>query len=342
MIPRRLGHKLLLVWVLLTVFAVGPASSQTKVGTTFGTFMLIEPSARITGMGNAGAALFGGLQGMYYNPAALGTAERYEAAFTHSSWLADINYDYAAVAIPVKGVGTFSAVATVLNSGDIDVRTVALPLGTGERYSVTDMAIGIGYGRYFTYRFAAGVQVNYVEERIWNSSARAFAMNIGTLYRVSEEGVRIGASISNLGSSAQFSGIDLATQVDQDPDRYGDNNALPADQYTGEFPVPIIFRVGVSQPFRMGREFKGHLALDAFHPNNNSESMSAGGELSYRNRVAVRAGYQNLFLEDSEVGLTLGAGLNLGISGNVLQFDYAWADHGRLEGAHRITIDFAF
>jgi hypothetical protein len=324
------------------VVAAGPAYAQSKAGTTFGSFLLIEPSARIAGMGNTGVSLFGGLQAMYYNPAALGTAERYEVEFTHSSWLADITYDYAAVAIPVGNVGTFSAVATVLNSGQIDVRTVSQPLGTGERYNVSNIAIGVGYGRHFTYRFSAGVQVNFVEERIWNSSATALTLNIGTLYRISEDGLRIGASISNLGTNAQFSGRDLVTTFDQDPERYGDNNALPADQATGEFPVPILFRVGVSKPFRLGQDFGANLALDAFHPNNNSESMSTGGELTYRHRVAIRAGYQNLFLEDSEVGLTLGAGVNVGISGSVLQFDYAWADHGRLEGSHRLTLDLEF
>jgi hypothetical protein len=345
MTTRRPGHKLILLLAALAVLAVliaGPAFAQSKSGTTFGSFLLIEPSARISGMGNAGVSLFGGLQAMYFNPAALGTAEQYEVQFTHSSWLADIAFDYAAVAIPVGEVGTFSAMATVLNSGQIDVRTVAQPLGTGERYNVSDIAIGVGFGRQFTHRFSAGLQLNYVEERIWNSSATAFTMNIGTLYRLSEEGLRIGASISNLGTSAQFSGRDLVTTFDGDPDRYGDNNALPADQATGEFPVPILLRVGVSKPFRLGQDFRANLALDAFHPNNNSESVSTGGELSYRRRVAIRAGYQNLFLEDSEVGLTLGAGLNVGVSGTVLQLDYAWADHGRLEGSHRITLDLEF
>jgi hypothetical protein len=340
------GHKLIVslpaVTIALAALSAAPSFAQTKSGTAFGSFLLIEPSARVAGMGNAGVSLFGGLQATYYNPAALGSAERYEVAFSHSAWLADINYDYAAVAIPVGKVGTFSAVAAVLNSGDIDVRTVAQPLGTGERFTVSNIALGLGYGRHFTHRFAAGLQLNYVEERIWNSSARAFTMNIGTLYRLSTDGLRIGASISNLGTNAQFSGRDLANTVDQDPDRFGDNNALPAGISTGEYPVPILFRVGVSKPFRVGREFKANLAVDGFHPNNNAESMSMGGELSYRNRLAVRAGYQNLFLDDSEVGLTLGAGLNVGISRTVLQLDYAWADHGRLEGSHRFTIDLEF
>ena len=62
---------------------------------------------------------------------------------------------------------------TALNSGDIDVRTVDQPLGTGERYTVSNVALGLGYGRQITSRFAAGLQVNYVTERIWHTLGRA-------------------------------------------------------------------------------------------------------------------------------------------------------------------------
>ena len=44
---------------------------------------------------------------------------------------------------------------TALNSGDIAVRTVNQPLGTGEQYNVTDLAIGVGYGLQITDRVAA-------------------------------------------------------------------------------------------------------------------------------------------------------------------------------------------
>ena len=77
-----------------------PAAAQTKTGTTIGAFLLIEPSARITGMGNAGVTTDAGLHSVYYNPAAIGHLDRYAVLFTHSEWLADIDYNYAAAALP--------------------------------------------------------------------------------------------------------------------------------------------------------------------------------------------------------------------------------------------------
>jgi hypothetical protein len=58
--------------------------------------------------------------------------------------------------------------------------------------------------------------------------------------------------------------------------------------------------------------------------------------------LALRGGYQNLYLQDSEVGLTLGTGLNLTIDGYNINLDYAWANHGRLINTQRFTMGIVF
>jgi long-subunit fatty acid transport protein len=84
------------------------------------------------------------------------------------------------------------------------------------------------------------------------------------------------------------------------------------------------------------------LALDAFHPNDNSESVSMGAEYLMNDQLAVRAGSQNLFLEDSEVGTTLGIGLKGAVDTYRYRVDYAWADQGRLGHSNRISVAMAF
>lgn len=327
---------------LILAGIAGPAFGQSNTGTTIGEFTLIEPGARVAAMGNAGVSLYEGIQAIYYNPAAAGPMTATAIQFSHGFWLADITYDYAAVALPVRGLGSFFGSVTALNSGDIDVRTVDQPLGTGERYSVTDLALGIGFGRQITSRFAAGAQVNYLAETIWHSSSDALTFSMGTVYRLAEEGLTIGASLANFGTRARLSGDDLAIQWDRDPDRHGDNSALPANQYTGNFPVPVMFRVGLSLPRRIDDDNRLLLAVDAFHPNNNTESLSAGAEWSWKEIVAFRAGYQNLFQRDSETGPTAGVGLRPGRGNPRLQFDYAWAYHERLQDTHRLTFALLF
>ena len=332
----------ILTWTMALTLGALPAFGQSKTGTTIGQFLLIEPSARIAGMGNAGVSVRDGLDAAYFNPAVIGLLHNANVQFTHSAWLADITYDYVAVSLPAGKWGNLAASLTALNSGEIDVRTVTQPLGTGERYSVSDVAIGVGYGRQVTDRFSAGARVSYVQETIWNSSLKTVVFDFGTLYQVSERGLRIGASLSNFGTSGSFSGRDLSLVYDGDPTRYGDNGALPGEVHTEAFAVPTFFRVGVGMPFRLSPQASLQMALDAFHPSDNTEGMSAGAELEYARRIALRAGWQAAFQRDTELGLTLGVGVwgKLDVYG--YKVDYGWAEHRRLGGTHRVTFGLTF
>jgi hypothetical protein len=327
---------------LLVLVSAGSALAQSKTGTAMGQFLLIEPSARIAGMGNAGVAMSNGLDAVYFNPAAIAETDRYGISISHSEWLAGIRYDYVTAALPAGKWGSAYAAITALNSGDIDVRTVSQPLGTGEKYSVSDVAIGLGYGRQLTDRFSAGGQITFVQETIWNSSASTFTLDVGTHYQVSDQGLHIGASLSHLGTQTGYNGRDLRITYDNVPGQNGDNGALPGQIFTGDFPVPILFRFGVGMPFQLSQETKLNVEVDAFHPSDNSESMSFGSEALFRNRLAVRAGYQNLFLQDSEVGLTAGAGVMGDYQSMHYRLDYAWADQGRLGSSQRISLGVVF
>jgi len=320
----------------------GPALGQTNTGTTIGQFMLIEPGARVAAMGNAGVSMYEGLQSAYYNPAAIGRVTRFQALFSHNAWVADITYDYVALAIPLGDWGTSYASVTALNSGDMDVRTVDHPLGTGERFNVSDVGLSLGFGRQVSQRFSAGAQVNLVDETIWHSTARTVTFNIGTLYRVSEGGLRIGSSLSNFGTRGAYDGRDLRFVYDNVPGQNGDNSTLPGIRFTDSFSVPVLFRVGLGLPWKIGREGRALFVADAFHPNDNSESVSLGAEYSLRDLLAVRAGYQGLFLTDSEVGLTLGAGLHGELDAYSYRVDYGWADQGRLGSSNRLTVGIGF
>jgi hypothetical protein len=293
-------------------------------------------------MGNAGTATFSEAEAGYYNPAAWGSIDRSDLQFTHVQWLADISFNYAAVCVKKGTFGTIALTLTSLNSGEIDVRTVEQPLGTGEKYSVTNTAIGVGYALQLTDRFSAGVLVSYVQETIWHSSLSAFSVNLGTLYKLSAEGLQIGASISNFGTRARYSGSDLRIRFDNDAATHGDNSNLPGEVYTEEYSLPIVFRVGAAYPLTLPGDNKLLLTLDAIHPSDNSESITFGLEFKLLNLIALRGGYQQLFLKDSEVGLTLGGGLDQDFFGFPLHVDYAWASHGRLISTQRITIGFQF
>ncbi|GAB1441961.1 hypothetical protein MASR2M39_07960 [Ignavibacteriales bacterium] len=331
----------MMVFVLLAPVSV--LFAQSKAGTTIAQFLKIEPSARAAALGNAGTSLYGEAASLYYNPASLGRLEKIDAQFTYNKWLADINYNYTVVGVPLQGIGTLAIQMTSLNSGEMDVRTVEQPLGTGERFSVTNFALGLGYGMMLTDRVSVGLQMTYFQESIWHSSLTGFALNIGVQYQVEVDGLTIGAALMNFGPRAKYEGRDAYVNFDFDPKKYGDNDQLPAQLRMDEWGLPTAFRVGMSYPVRFSKDYKLILTADAFHPNDNKESISLGGEFQLLDIFYVRGGYRNLFLEDLEGGAVLGGGVKASISGGyIIRFDYAWADYGRLDQAHRFTFGIGF
>jgi hypothetical protein len=279
---------------------------------------------------------------VYYNPGALGNFTMFGGQFTHSNWLAGITYDYAIATVPIGGSSAAMINVTSLRSGDIAVRTVEQPQGTGENYSVNDLAFGTGFGTRITDRIAIGIQLTYMQETIWHSSLSAFGMSLGIQYKLTTDGIVIGASLSNFGSRNNFTGSDLRVRYDLDASQHGGNSALPAYLYTDAYGLPIVFRVGLCMPVAITNSHEFLFVADALHPNNNTESVDLGVEYSFSKLLFLRAGWQDLFQEDAEVGFTAGAGVMIEAAGTDIRFDYGWTQYGRLGNVQRMTVGFAF
>jgi hypothetical protein len=343
MIHSRRSFLLVLLLPGLSSMFSSDASAQSKVGTTVGQFLKIEPSARVAAMGNTGASLFGESSAAVFNPASLGRLDKSDVQFSHLDWLVESDYNYASLAVKVAEVGTFFLQIISLNSGEIEVRTVNQPLGTGERYDVGNFALGTGYGRMITDRVSIGVQVNYWQERIWHSSISGLGLNFGIQYQLTSNGPTLGASVANFGLRSGYDGTDLYVEYDFDSDVFGDNDKLPAGLRTDEYSLPTNFRVGLSWPVQLHDNNRLLIAIDGSNPNDNNQSVRLGAEWQLFNYFYLRGGYRDLFLDKSEGGMTLGGGIDISYAQNyTLHFDYAWADYGRLDVAHRLTIGVKF
>lgn len=333
------------VSIFLIIFSISTLTiySQSKVGTTIGQFLKIEPSARLVAIGNAGTSLSDEATAAFYNPASLGRVNGIDIQFTYNQWLADIKYNYATASLNVAGFGTIAMQITSLTSGDIEVTTVEQEKGSRLYYDVTNFSIGLAYGIMLTDRVSAGLAINYIQETIYNSSLNDVALNFGVQYQTAIEGLAVGASVSNFGPRASYDGRDIYFNYDPDPTQYGDNSRLPAELRMGSFALPTLFRVGVSYILDISDWSKLLVATDALHTNDNTERINIGGEWSFLNTFAIRGGYRDLFLKDSEGGLVLGAGAKVGLTNTAkISFDYAWADYGRLNSTHRFTVGLHF
>ncbi len=336
--------KIILLLLLMSEWLFGQYSKNvTNVGTTAATFLEIGVGARAIGMGGAFVATANDVSAMYWNPAGIAQLNRMQAIFVHTDWLVDITYDYAGMVFPLAGFGVVGMNLTTLNMGEMQVRTIDRPEGTGEYFDARDLAIGLAYGVNITNRFALGFNVKFISQTIWKERATGFAIDIGTLYQTPWKGLRIGAALTNFGTDMKMTGNDLLVYHDIDPYQLGNNDRIFAELQTDAWPLPLNFQLGLAYDL-LDDEFQ-HLTLemDAMHPIDNSESMNLGMEYSYRNRYFLRAGYRNLFLKDSEEGLTLGGGVEMPLMGNLRAgVHYAYADFGRLQNIHRFTLLLAF
>ena len=338
---------LIKMFVLVILFCglVYPQSEKnvSNVGTTAAPFLQIGVGARAIGMGGAFVATANDVSAMYWNPAGLGQLKNIEAIFVHSEWLVDITYDYAGIVFPMAQFGIIGVNITTLNMGEMEVRTVDRPEGTGELFEASDVAMGLAYAYNLTNRFSIGFNVKYIQQKIWKEKASGYAIDIGTLYLTSVKGLRIGAALSNFGTDMKMAGNDLLIFYDPNPYESGNNDQIYSELKTDSWPLPLVFQLGVAMDLINNDQHLLTFETDAVHPNNNTESMHLGMEYGWNNLFFLRVGYRNLFLEDSEEGLTLGGGLNFKLFGN-LQFslNYAYADFGRLEDVQRYSLKLRF
>lgn len=322
-----------------------PLTAQriTKTGTTAAGFLGIDVGARAISMGGAYVAVANDPSAMFWNPAGIARASNMGATFNHSNWLAGLNFNFAGFIARVGQLGTVGVSATFLSMASMDRTTVSHPEGTGEQFDAGSTALGLTFARNLTDRFTIGGSVKYIDEFIWHSSATGLAFDLGTIYSTHLSGLTIGMSITNYGAKMSMSGRDMLTQVDVDPTIEGNNNSINANLQTGEFDLPLMFRVGVAMDVLQGAANSNlRLSVDALHPNDDGESLNLGVEYVFNKMVALRAGYANLFAPDAEEGLSLGGGINQDIGGINLQVDYAYRDFGILNTVQMFSLGFGF
>jgi hypothetical protein len=228
---------------------------------------------------------------------------------------------------------------------DMKVRTVELPEGTGEYFSAGDMAVGVSYARQISDRFSIGFTGKYIQETIWHESANALALDIGTTFRTDLlGGLTIGAALLNFGTTMQMSGRDTRQFISVDPTKLGSNSQIPTNIALDSWDLPLLIQFGVSASPIKNDMYRWTIAVDAIHPSDDFESMNVGTEIAYQDFFFLRGGYNALFLNTREGGLSLGVGISSTplFQGVQVQFDYAYRDMGRLENIQVFSLGVFF
>lgn len=345
---------LILVFLFFLSSAV-IAQRPIRVGTTAANFLEIGYGTAGTAMGDAQVSIEGDVSSLYWNPAVLARMIRSEVMFTAHPWIVGMNTSYAVLGIVVPDVATFGAGIIVMDYGEMEVTTMNMQDGTGEKFTPRDMAIYLSFARNLVDWFSFGASGKMVSSNIWHMNGTAFAFDLGVLIKTNffsptrdnTHGLNIGMSISNYGTALKYDGLDLLNPIDISTGESGNYRDASGQFRLQQWELPLIFRIGTSiTPVKVGNhEFI--ISFDALHPNNNSESVNLGGQYSLEvptfGKVFFRGGYKALFMADSQYGISFGFGVQSNLLFNRgIKAEYAYRDIGVLGNVNSFSIGIQF
>jgi hypothetical protein len=298
-------------------------------------FLTVSPGARAVGMGSAFTAIADDATASYYNPA--GLAFQKEPAFTAMNsvffpglgqviveglsssnvprgpeWLPgfwrDMRHLYLGGVLPITEGHCFGFGYTYISTGKFELRDEnGTPIGEYESY---DYALIMSYGARIHESLGVGISLKYVRSAImpwldyyfWRRYGgpfdRAYALDIGILWRINRSGFSLGASYQNFNSDS----ITYLTSGSKDI-------------------LPILYRIGVCYDFCRFEDMLNSLGITRLILSHDWVSdligdrhevwWCGGGEMVFQNLIALRAGYFNDEY-GSRQGMTWGCGLKLG------------------------------
>ncbi len=302
----------------------------TKVGSAAAPWLRLETGIRAVGMAGAQTASGKGISAVPYNPAALGYLDNVEAAFNKTNYLAGISHNIIGFATKMSSTDIVGFHAFYLDSGDMIRRT--LEDHNAGSFRVYNVALRGTYAKIFTDRLKVGVSLKYIREDIWTTYMQTVAIDIGSNFNTGIYGFILGMSVSNFGPDVKFKGEGLASTNLEDDDYEGK---------TEEFPLPLMFRLGVANDF-IGPEESSILrsethrltfALDGIKPIDYVVYASLGLEYAWNEIAFVRCGTH--INHD-----TAGASLGLGFNYKGLKFDYALTQYGILGSTGQFGVEW--
>lgn len=300
-----------------------------------GEFLSSGVGGRSAGIGGAGTGFTDDVTAGYFNPSALSLVTYPQGALLHESRFAgQINYDYAAAALPLGADQTIGISAIRLGLDGIKDSRNALVDRNGngrldeddriDESKVTlggsaDWAIYGSYARKIDDKLAVGGSLKMLYKTVLEHSAWGLGVDLSATYRPVED-LSVGATLTDATKSL-----------------------LTWDTGNQEFIVPAL-RVGGAYRYRINDDHSVMPAIDGtfrFEGRHQttmvdlsfaSLDVQGGLEYSYKDRVFIRGGYTDL------KQITVGAGVKL----PKLNIDYAFtrqnSDLDSFGATHRISL----
>jgi hypothetical protein len=320
------------------------AGDLTKVGATSANFLQMEVGARAMAIGGAYVGFADDAMALFWNPAGIGLNQGLRAAYQQTEMYAGIRHQLLAVMYALSSTDQLGLLVNYLDVGKMEETTLLEPEGTGQYFDASNIAIGLTYGRQLTNRVSFGVSFKYIQERIWLENARGFAFDVGTIYNIAENGIRIGMALTNLGPDMSIGDAPHLRFYKEKSEDYPGSPQPESQLVTKNFPLPLSFSLGIAvnlmgpNAIKANDQHRVTLSLSAVDAFDAPFRSNYGFEYSWSSLLALRAGYHHNY---DTAGLSMGFGLNIHQFTSLdLSVDYAWVDYGDLGALNVWGLEF--
>jgi hypothetical protein len=336
--------KNILVLLLIPCLSLFAQNELSKVGTSMGQFLKLGAGAQGTALGDAYTAMTKDITALYWNPAGIQKIGKRTLGIARTNLFAGITYDFLGVAMPVNSNTTIGLSVLYLNSGDIEMTTIAEPEGTGTTFTAASTALGITVARRLTDRFDLGITIKYISERLFREKASTIAFDIGSQFDTGIYGMKLGMCLANFGGKMKLDGPDLS--MDKTNDETGITYDGGARWKTVDWPIPLVFRLGVSDELvgpqgalMKSTRHRFTASIEANDPTDFYLRYNYGMEYEWNKIIALRVGYKANY---DEADFTAGVGIDFSKIGLNARLDYAFNNYGILGYVHNYSFQFFF
>jgi Uncharacterised protein family (UPF0164) len=285
--------------------------AYSSSGTEGAAFLDIPVGAGPAALGSAYTALANDAYATVYNPAGLGFLTGNQVAGQHLSYLESIHYEHFSFVHPFgkknssdmfdRGLG-FSM--QYLGTGDITATrdTDGAAIGSFSSYYASYNA---SYGQTIGEKLALGMTAKWIQAKIDDVSAHAYAADFGAMYHMTDK-LTLASTLTNLGSKLKF--------ISE-----GDN-------------LPVAFHIAGA--YKLQKQFM--LTSEGVYRKTGLASAHFGGQWRPLDALSLRVGYKT----DTLSGLSPVAGVTAGIGLHVWgqELAYAFSPYGDLGNAQYFSL----
>ncbi len=330
------------ILILMISISISSGQETNKSGTTAAQFLKIGVGARASAMSGAVVGLVDDATATYWNPSGLVGVKKNTISANFTDWFLDVNHQNFAIVFPIDASQNIAVSATLLSMGKMEVTNELNPKGTGDFFEASDLSINLTYAIQIVDFFSFGISGKFINQSLYNESASAFAIDLGTTLTTGYKGIKIGMAFLNFGTELKLEGTDLQKSYDQSPNN-ATNTGVLSNLATESWGLPLIIKVGIgwdlisnSDALFWSEMHKLKLGIDANHPIDAPEYLSVGTEYGWHNTLFLRGGYN---FNDGEKDYTVGGGILWGVSNDlVIKFDYAFVNYKKLNAIHNVSL----